>query len=43
MIQENDPAELMLGGYNLLSFATRQAALDFLNSGNFAIWQDVSG
>lgn len=37
MIQDDDDAELLLGGYNLVAFETRQAALDFLNSGSFAL------
>lgn len=35
--QEDDQAEVRLGGYNLLAFASRQSALDFLNSGIFAL------
>lgn len=36
MIQDGPSAEIVLGGYNLVAFDTRQAALDFLNSGHFA-------
>lgn len=37
MIQEGEASEIVLGGYNLVAFPTRQAALDFLNSGDFAV------
>lgn len=37
MLQDEGAADILLGGHNLLSFDTRQRAVDFLNSGNFAI------
>jgi hypothetical protein len=37
LVQEAPSATVLLGGYNLLQFNTRQAALEFLNSGAFAL------
>lgn len=37
LIQEGASADILLGGYNLVAFANRQAAIDFLNTPNFAV------
>lgn len=37
LMQDEVASEILIGGYNLVSFESRQAALDFINSGHFAI------
>lgn len=37
LIQEESSADILLGGYNLIAFADRQAAVEFLNKPDFAV------
>lgn len=37
MVQDEGVSDVLVGGYNLVSFADRQSAVDFLNSGSFAL------